>query len=102
MNGNVNSKKLRETEDPKSKRIKNLNFNLGYIAYHLLTGSTTEWKEDEQDYLIKMKEIQVNAEAKIFKQSSDKVLTNLIVKLLNCSDDQNTFEDVTFHNDLFD
>lgn len=31
----------------KGKRIKNLNFNLGYIAYHLMTGQMTEWREDE-------------------------------------------------------
>lgn len=32
-----------------------MNFNLGYIAYHLLTGITTKWEEDYSDYDIKIK-----------------------------------------------
>lgn len=51
-----------------------MNFNLGYIAYHLLTGETTKWREDEKDYYDKMKVIQKSAKSKILYETNDPML----------------------------
>lgn len=37
-------KREEQNQQNDEKRIKNMNFNLGYIAYHLLTGQNTQWK----------------------------------------------------------
>ena len=51
-------------KDPKViTRIKNINFNLGYIAYHLLTGKITKWEENQDKYLQKVREIQKSCKA---------------------------------------
>ena len=63
------------------RRIKNVNFNLGYIAYHLLTGENTRWQEDEKDYNNKMM-IQNLPKWKILMRPMIRSLAELIHDLL--------------------
>lgn len=90
LRGSFKSSELNQTNE--GRRIKNVNFNLGYIAYHLLTGENTRWQEDEKDYNNKMMIIQKSAKMKILDETNDQILAELIHDLLSFTNDPNDFD----------
>lgn len=61
---------------------RNIVFNLGIMAYKLLTGIKTQQPENEDDYLAMVHEISENAEKRVLKATKDKQLATLVAKML--------------------
>lgn len=62
---------------------RNLTFNLGLICYYLLTGSKKPELNNQDEYLDYVAELEQNAEKRIVKITKEKVLGQMVGKMLS-------------------